>query len=103
MQQREALCGEVRAELRDAGEIPSRPIDACDKANLNRISTDSKYDWDGPGSCLGGKCGGCGGRNNDRDLTIDQIGRERRQRFAVTVRPTVCHFRVSSLDIAGLR
>src|SRR2546423_1732966 len=39
-----------------AGHIAARPVEALDRPELDRVSADPKYDWDGRGRRLGCQC-----------------------------------------------
>jgi hypothetical protein len=62
-----------------SGEIPTRAREAGDKTELDRVGADVKDDGDRCGCSLGRACGSvaaCG--NNDCDLFLNQIFRQRR-------------------------
>ena len=74
MQQFEAMCSRYSLLLGHARDVAFRTVEACDKANRDRIAADAEDDWNCPGRRFRGQ--GCrrGIRNGDYGYpTLDQI------------------------------
>ena len=72
------------------------------RPNFDRIGTDREHDGYARGRGLGGeRGGGREARDDHRNPTADQIGRERRQAVELIVRPAVLDGGVPALDEAG--
>jgi len=79
MQQFEALCGRYSLLLGHARDVAFGTVEACDKANRDRIAADAEDDWNCPGRrfCGQGCCRGI--RNSDYGYpTLDQIAEHHR-------------------------
>jgi hypothetical protein len=83
-------------------EVAARTVEAGDEADLDRVGADPKNDRDCLSRRLGGQCCWCGVRNDDGNLTANQIGGQGGQSIVAAFRPTVFDHHVPALDIAGL-
>jgi len=86
----------------DVREIAVRPRQATHHAQPDRVTPHLKHDRDCR-SCgfRGERDLGAAGRDDDGDLTIDQVRRERRQSVISTVCPLEFDRDVPALDVAG--
>jgi hypothetical protein len=72
------------------GRIAARPIEAGDQTQPDRIIAGNKDDRNGRSGRLGGESRrGAAGRNDQRDLAANQIGRQCRQAVGLTFRRAV--------------
>ena len=67
------------------------------------IVANNEDDWNRTGCCFSGKCrySATTGKNQG-DLTLDQLGRQRRQLFVVPCRPSVLDNEIAAFYIAKL-
>ena len=92
----------ARGQEGDARDVAARPVEAGDKAELDRVAADREDDRDRRGRRLGRKRRRrAAGRDDHRHLTANQIGRQRRQPIILALRPAVFDRDVPALDIAG--
>src|SRR5258705_1967531 len=76
---------------------------AGDKTGVDRIAGCRKNDRNRRSRPLGSLRSSAGsGRKYDRDLTANQIGRQGRESFVVTLRPTKLDHDILALDVARL-
>jgi hypothetical protein len=68
--------------------LPPRPVQAGDEAELDRIGGGSEHDRNGCGRRVCRQCRRSAGGGNDRDLTRNQIGRQRWQAVILAHRPS---------------
>ncbi len=74
-QQLQPLCHQLGIEKIDAGQVAARLGEAGDKATPDRVFGDREYDGDGRGRRLDGQRRRFAGRDDDRDLPANQLGR----------------------------
>jgi hypothetical protein len=71
------------------------------KAKLGRIATDFEDDRNSRGRVFCGNGCRCGGRHNDSDLTMNQIGHQRGQPIDLVLRPPVFDRHVAAFNVTG--
>ena len=79
MQKLEPLTSELSARKRYACDVATRPTEAADKAELDRVNGQVQHDRNCRSRGLGGQCSSGASANNYSYLMTDQIGRQRRQ------------------------
>src|SRR5262249_22204321 len=84
------FCLQLIGQQIDTGEIAARPREAADKTEPDRVFADQEYDGNSRGRRLGRKRRGrASGRDNDANLTADQIVRELREAIDAILRPAI--------------
>ena len=102
VQQLQPLRLQLHAQRGHAGEIAARPVQAGDQPERDRIGAGEEHDRNGPGRGLGGEhAEHLAGDGDHRDLSADQVGRQRRQPVVLLLRPAIFDRDVAALDIAG--
>ena len=103
MQELEPLCGKLHAEIGNAGDIATGPVEACDEAGLHRVAGGAKHDRDRRRCVLGCKCRRhAEGRGDEGDLAANEVGCQFRQAIGVVMRPPEFDGHVLALDVAAL-
>src|SRR5262249_3313558 len=83
-------------------QIAAGPVEAGDKPDLHRITSDQEDNWYGRGCRLGGECACGGGRQYDCHLPADQVGCHCGQPIVSPFGPAVLYSKVLVLDVAGV-
>lgn len=97
----ELFCHQVNAEEPHACHVGTRPAEAGNEADRDRL-TDLEDDANRRGRRPGGQCRRCAPRRGDhRHLAANQIECQGRQPIVVPVRPTVLDADVLAFDEAG--
>src|SRR5262245_65244742 len=87
MQEPEPLCGKLHAEIGNAGDVATGPVEACDEASLHRVAGGAKHDRDRRRCVLGYKCRRhAEGRGDEGDLAANEVGCQFRQAIDVVMR-----------------
>src|SRR5580704_10137936 len=102
MQQLQAFGIDRAGEQAHACDVPAGPVDAGDKAGLDRIAAVEKHDRYGRGGGLCRQCSdiaadGC----DDCDLAMNKIRREDRQSVRMALGPAKLDCHVLAVDKAG--
>src|SRR5215472_6377868 len=90
VQEPDPLCLNSRQQKIYPCRVAAWPVEAGDEAELDRVVAGTEDDRNGRGCCFGSErrlrapCGG-----DDGDVTVNQIGRERRQSVVLTFRPAI--------------
>jgi hypothetical protein len=101
VQQFKSLCDHFGREEAYARKVATRAFEAPDKAEIDRVATGHKNDWDRFGRCFGRKRGRCGPRCGDHGhRAANQVGGQPRQAIVLTLGPAVFDRYVSALDVA---
>ena len=100
-QQLQPLGHQLAEEKVDPRQVAAGPGEAGDEAQLDGVFGDRKHDRNSRGRRLGrdGR-GGAAARDNDRDLSANQIGRHGRQPVELIVSPAVFDRNVRAFRIA---
>src|SRR5262245_36670546 len=101
-QEFQPLCCQLGRENTDAGEVATRPGEARNKTNADRVITGYEDDWDCRRCRLGCEYGRCTDRSDHGNLSANQIGRQLRQSIKLVLGPAVDDRDVLALDITGL-
>jgi len=88
--------------LSRASHVAAWSAQAGDKTQLDRVTPRREYDRNRRGRRFGRERCRRGGRGDDGDFLLNQIGRQRWQSVIVTFRPAINDRYVSTLDIADL-
>src|SRR5262249_11867516 len=88
VQQLQSLRRQQNGEKAHARDVAARPIEAGDKAELDWVAAGCKDDWPLRGCCLGRQCRSSAAGSNHGHLTMNQIGRHRREPITSAFRPT---------------
>jgi hypothetical protein len=103
MQKPESLGFHFGDEQVYPGGVSSRAIEARDEAEVDGVSANHKYDRNCRCCTFGRKCRRLAAyRNNDRHLTMDQVGGESREPIVLSVSPAILDRNVLALNVAGL-
>jgi hypothetical protein len=94
-----AFCCQFDVENSNAGDVSAGPIQAFDNAHSHRIEAGEKNDRDRRGGCLGGQDRRCVHRDHGH-LSLNQIGRQRRQSIVLAVGPAIFDRHVPAFDKA---
>src|SRR5262249_49753238 len=102
LRQVQLLCHQLRGEEVHAGNITTRPIQACNEAKSDWVRSHYKHDR----NCCGRRlCHGCRNTAAAREyhvhLTLHQIGSERWQKVELSARPAVFDRDIPALHIAA--
>ena len=101
-QQGKPLQVERKGEHGHAAQIASRPMEARDQAEADRVAVEKEDDRGGRGCRLGGHhrrlAAGC----DDGDLALDELGGERRQSIVAAARPAIDDGEVAAFDKSRL-
>src|SRR5262249_37470885 len=101
VQQREPLRPEFSVERVEAGQVASRPIEACNKPMLHGVATDAEYDWDA-GSCrLSGESSHQSGWPDYGPSRFAQTTRQRWQSVSLVSRPAIFDHQVPAFYVGG--
>src|SRR5215472_6314980 len=99
MQQFKPLREYLPVQLSYARDVAARPVKAGDEPELNRVAARFEDDRNFCGRRLSCERRRSAGRGNHRHLTMNQIGRHRRQPIKPTPGPAVLDCHVAALDI----
>ena len=101
VQQLQPLRFELRVGRGDPGGVAAGTVEARDQAGDNGIDSGRENDGDGSG-CRHRSTDGddAAAGDDDRDLAVDEIGRQCRQPIELAVSPTILDGDVSALDVA---
>jgi hypothetical protein len=88
--------------LGHARDVAAWPVQTGDEAELDRIGAGFEHDRNGRGRRLRRQCRRGAGSGNYRDVTLNQIGRQRRQPVILALRPAVFDCNVAAIDVTGL-
>jgi len=103
MQKPQPLCSKRHAEIGNAGDVATGPVEACDEAGLHRVAGGAKHDRDRRRCVLGCKCRRhAEGRGDEGDLAANEVGCQFRQAIGVVMRPPEFDGQVLALDVAAL-
>src|SRR5947209_6415750 len=102
MQEPKLLCPKLIRHEADTGDIATRPVEACDEAEFDRVAADREDDRYRRSCRLGCNCRGGLGRSDHCHLTAYQIGCEVGQSIILPLRPAILDRHVPALDMAGL-
>src|SRR6516165_9827977 len=102
MQQFQPLRDYLPVQLSYAGDVAARPVKTGDEAELDRVAARFKDDRNGCGRRLRCECRRSAGRGNHGHLTMNQIGRHRRQLITAVPRPAVFDRHVAAINITVL-
>jgi len=80
----------------------TRPVQAGDETELDRIGGGFEHDRNCRGSRLCRQCSRSTGGGNDRDLTLNQIGRQRWKAVILAIGPAVFNRNIAAIDVTGL-
>jgi hypothetical protein len=83
-----------------ASDVATRPVEASDEAQFDRIAAATENDGNG-GGCRLGDQRRSGIRGDHSDLTANQIGRQGRQSIELTFGPAIFDRDISALNVAG--
>lgn len=102
-QQSHALCGELAADVGEAGDVAAGMVEARNQSDLHRVGTGLEHNWNPCGGRFGCQCdcraaAGC----DHRDRAADQLGGESRQSVQLTFCPAIFDRDISAFDIAGV-
>src|SRR5262245_61269819 len=90
-------------QIAHARHVSTRPIETGNQAVLDRVAADDEHDRDRCGRRFGDKHSLRGGHaGDDRDLTADEVGYERREPIALRPSKVVLDRHIAALDKAGL-
>jgi hypothetical protein len=102
-QQLQPLRHKLAEEKVDAGQVATRPGEAGDKPELDRILGDGEHDRNRAGRRLGGDGrSGAAARDDDCNLSAHQIGRHGRQPIELVFGPPVFDRKVRAFRIADV-
>jgi hypothetical protein len=102
VQQLESFCHHFDTEQGDASDVSTGPVEASDKAELDRVAICEKNDWNCCGRILSREYRGGAERGDHVYLMANQIGRQGRQSIILIVRPTILDGYVLTLDVTGV-
>ena len=95
------LRGHGIAQPADPRHVSARTIQAGHQAELHRVAAGGEHNGNDRCRSLGGNSRrGDAGGGDDRNLTTDQIGGERRQLVILALRPAILDRDIAALDIA---
>jgi hypothetical protein len=100
VQQGQPLRRQLCVQQAHAGEVAARPVQAGDKAELDRVEAHDEHDRNSRGGGLG-RHSRRAIRDNHADPTLNQIGRQCRQLIILAVRPAKFDGHVPALVITG--
>ena len=89
VQQFQPLRRYLGVRLSHARDVAARTVKAGNEAELNRVGARLEDDRDCRGRRLGRKRRRSAGRGNYGHLTLNQVGRQRRQPIILALRPAV--------------
>jgi hypothetical protein len=102
VQHLQLLLGQLHAQRGHAGDVAARPIQAGDKANLDRVAPYRKDDRDRCGCGFGRDRRVYGpGRSDHGDLATHQIDRQLWQSIVLALRPVVYDRNIPAFDITS--
>src|SRR5262249_29376746 len=84
-----------------ARQVAAASAQAGDKTQLDRVTPGREYDRNRRSRRFGRQRRRCASRGDDRDLLLNQIGRQRWQSVIVTFRPAILDRHVAALDITS--
>src|SRR5215475_14201693 len=102
VQEPDPLCLNSRQQKIYPCRVAAWPVEAGDEAELDRVVAGTEDDRNGRGCCFGSErrlrapC-----RGDDGDVTVNQIGRERRQPIELVLRPAKFDRDVVAVDEPG--
>src|SRR5262245_42144094 len=96
----EPLRPDFEVKLGRASHVAAWSVQAGDKTQLDWVAPGREYDRNGRRRRFGRQRRRCAGRGDDRDLALDQVGRQRWQSVIVTFRPAILDSRVLTIDVA---
>src|SRR4051794_13159375 len=101
VQQLQPLRPQLHVQYAHARDVATRPIQAGDKSNLDRVASGHEYDWNRRGCCLGRLCSRavCG---NHVHSSSNEIGCQFWQPIVSILRKAVFDRHVLAFDIAAL-
>jgi hypothetical protein len=79
----------------------TRPAQAGDETELDRIGGGIEHDRNGHGSRLCRQRRRSTGGGNDRDLTLNQVGRQRWKAVILAIGPAVFNRNIAAIDVTG--
>src|SRR5262249_7650429 len=101
-QEFQPLCCQLGRENTDAGEVATRPGEARNKTNADRVITGYEDDWDCRRCRLGREYGRGSDRNDHGTLAANETSRKLRQPIKFILGPSEYDRYILGLDIAGL-
>jgi hypothetical protein len=102
MQQFQSLREYLPVQLGYARDVAARLVKAGDEPELDRVATRFEDDRNICGRRLRGERRRSAGRGNHGHLTMNQIGRHRRQPIKAILRPAVFDRHVAAINITVL-